>query len=93
MIDDICSMYKKELNNAFELGYNKAQTYFVRVIKCVRANERVRELKSNNVIRLSKVKAYGYIEGKIYTQAGAQTKVLSFSEIRRLLTEETIPVI
>jgi hypothetical protein len=33
------------------------------------------------------------IEGKIYTQAGAQTKVLSFSEIRRLLTEETIPVI
>jgi hypothetical protein len=47
-------------NEAFFVGYNLAKNHYLRVIKCVRANERVRELKSNNVIRLSKVKAYGY---------------------------------
>jgi len=65
---------------------------YKRAKKFERARERVRCLRTYKWIKLREDKSYTKANYGIWTQDGfGSVRELTFSEIRRLLTEETIP--
>ena len=69
-----------------------------RASKFARATERIRELRDTKKISINSNIAYQiYDEGDrdfiVKYDDGVITKVLSFSEIRRLLTQKIIPIL